>query len=98
MLGDILEGPITSVAIQFVWLRGGLRFKRQGTTVDKINIEPTIVIEIEQGDAPAHDVAEKEVAGCPAVVAKSDSRSIGNILETRTGIVPGRSLGGTSGR
>src|SRR5262249_29164770 len=89
-LRDVLEGTVTSVAIKFVRLWRGSPIEGQRTTIDKIDVEPTVVIEVEQSNAPAHRVSDEEIASCTAVVSKGDSGPIGDVLKPGTGIRPGR--------
>src|SRR5262249_9928759 len=65
----------------------------QWTTVDKVNVEPSVAIAIEERDPTAHGVPDIEIPGFPALVSKADPAAIGNVLEPERGVMRGRLSG-----
>ncbi len=51
--GDILEGPVASVAKQAIAGPSALRLGRERATLDQVDVEPIVAIEVDESDAAA---------------------------------------------
>jgi hypothetical protein len=70
-----------------------LQIEGQGTPTDKIDIQPAIIVEIEERNASAHGIPDEKSARRTWVILKLNACSNCNVLELDPGIWTGHHPG-----
>ena len=79
--GDVAEMAVPEVAEQPVLVGEPRRRWREDAPLDRVDVEPAVAVEVEQGDAAAHRLGEL-TGGRPAVVVGEDqARRLGVVGE-----------------
>src|SRR5262249_53902491 len=76
VLGDVLERPVGLLAIQPV---GGLAGRR--AVVQQQDVEPAVVVEVEEGATRPHDARHPVITYGLGVVVEADAALLGDVLE-----------------